>query len=615
MTRHDHELKIGTTTDQFTLIRDDNGVAMYQVIEEIPRYEPNLTFEQTNWINGHGQFEFEDKNAYFEGQSIDTTQDGRIFLGPEITEVQEHGSPDTDLDSAPVCFLWSVTATKWLVATAGEIYLYDPTDNDWDEATTEVTGVTDMKEFNGYIFAARGSLTAYVYSTNGTDWTTVDTLADLYAEHFFVSVNADGTANVLWKSVGNQLKSNTSGISTGAEWSSAAYIGDSGEDITNTFLINDELLIGKADNLYHYDSGGGLHPYMDDLKIARSTNNFKYVAYWQAGVYFSRGTGLGEITASATFDPMGPLTDIDDIGKVGVCVGLTADADWIYTAYDEGTNTHIYKMREVATSRGLKWQRCPWVFLGTEACATIAVCQHPTKGKMLWFGYGNSTGYVILTDNPTADSTARFCTSGFLRMSYTYGTDPNWDKLWQSAVIEQTRYNSGAETVASTGETVQLKYRVDSITAAAEIIAAYNTAGVVNTNFTSALNGKRICFELHLASDTNTATPAVTYFQAKGVEKPTTVRIHEAYYSIGDKPSDRAKTIRTLLRTARTSTTLVKFADLRYGQKTSGTSSGDYVWCVMQPGFPKEVEVKHEKGRQPELAIQVRLQEVSFTIS
>ena len=30
---------------------------------------------------------------------------------------------------------------------------------------------------------------------------------------------------------------------------------------------------------------------------------------------------------------------------------------------------------------------------------------------------------------------------------------------------------------------------------------------------------------------------------------------------------------------------------------------------------PKEVEIKHEKQRQPELAIQVRLQEVSFTIS
>ena len=192
-------------------------------------------------------------------------------------------------------------------------------------------------------------------------------------------------------------------------------------------------------------------------------------------------------------------------------------------------------------------------------------------------------------------------------MSYDYGTNANWDKLWQSAIIETT---GGA-----TGETVQIKYRKDTDTSPTECIAAHTTNGVHEVNFTSALTCKRIQFEIDLASNTNTATPQVSYFQAKGAEKPTTVRVHDVYYSIGDKPSVRVKTMRDLLRTARTSTTLVKFADLRFGQKTSGTASGDYVWCVIQPGYPKEIEVQHEKGRPPELAIQMRLQEVSFTIS
>ena len=198
-------------------------------------------------------------------------------------------------------------------------------------------------------------------------------------------------------------------------------------------------------------------------------------------------------------------------------------------------------------------------------------------------------------------------------MSYLYGTDSNWDKLWQSAILEMTRYASGAETAASAGETVQVKYRDDTDTTATECIAAHNTSGVHEVNFVAALTNKRIQFELHLASDTDTATPAVTYFQAKGAEKPTTVRMHEAVYALGDEPSKRAKTIRTFLREGRTSTTLVRFADLRYGEKTGGTAGTDFVYCVVQPGFPQEVEIIHEKGRQPELGLKVRLQEVSFT--
>jgi len=211
---------------------------------------------------------------------------------------------------------------------------------------------------------------------------------------------------------------------------------------------------------------------------------------------------------------------------------------------------------------------------------------------------------VILTDNPTADSAARFCASGWLRMSYVYGTDSYWDKLWQSAVLN---VKGGA-----LGETVQVKYRKDTDTSATECIAAASTNGIFETNFTTALNCKRIQYEVHLASDTSTATPEVSYFQAKGVEKPTTVRIHEAVYAIGDKPSRRAESIRTFLRGGRTSISLIKFADLRYGDDTAGTN---YVWVVMMPGYPQEVEILHERNRQPELGIKVRLQEVSYTIS
>ena len=83
-------------------------------------------------------------------------------------------------------------------------------------------------------------------------------------------------------------------------------------------------------------------------------------------------------------------------------------------------------------------------------------------------------------------------------MSYDYGTDPNWDKMWQSAVIETT----GGQT----GETVQIKYRDDDDTGAGtECIAVHTTNAVHEVNFTSAIANKRVQFEIHLASNTNTA--------------------------------------------------------------------------------------------------------------
>jgi len=609
--KHDHEMYIGTTRDQFTLVRNDDGSVMYKVIEEVPNYQRSIIFSQNNWSGGHGQFKVGDPTRYFEGQSIDFTRDGRLILAPLITEVQE--SDDSALDSAPICFFYSTKLSKIFCATAGKIYRLSA--GKWLAATTAVSNVNCIVEYNGILYASRydgTTISTYMYSSDGDTWAETD-LTDEYATYFFVSPNAAGTQNVLWKlRTSNELAYTTDGrevVAGGVQWSSPAYIGDTSANVVSMFLANNKLMIGKFNNLFNYDSAGGVHALMDELRNASLSTNFKYLAQWQSSMYFSLGSKLGEIGSNDTYNVFGALTgeDIDDIGKVGTCVGLTSDVDNLYAAFDEGTNSHIYKGRQVMTANGLRWCWTPFVYLGTNACSTIYVAQHSSTDRRLWFGYGTKTGYVTLTDDPTTDSTARFCAAGWCRMSYIYGSDPNWDKMVQSAVIETANLAAGI--------TVQIKYHKDADTSATECVAAYTTNGLNEKNFTNALSGKRIQFEIHLASGTNTVTPIVSLFYVKGFEKPTTIRIHEAYYSVGDKPTDRAKTIRDLLRTARTSTSLIKFADLRYGQKTVGTSSSDYVWVVVQPGFPQEIEVKHEKGRQPELALMVRLQEVSFTIS
>lgn len=676
MGRHsrDQELKIGSTTKGLNLIRNEDGSAMYQVIEEIPRYRDPLLYTQANWIDGHGQHDFRNPEAYFEGQSIDTTQEGRVFLGPRINEVQE--SDDTNLDSTVVKFCWDTTNSKLILITSGKAYFYNKTDttidtdealdtsetevdcdadattkipvnsviqiedelmwvtttgttltvirglygttkathttntdiyiSKWKAATTTVASATDLINYGAYIFAARGSSTAYMYSSDGGDGWTASGLTFNTVQKFLVAHNAAGTAEVLWAfKQPNEVYSNAGTGVTTTQWGSANYIGDTANNITNLFLSNDNFMVGREDGLFHFDSDGGMHQLRPDLRANRSTDNFKYVTDWQVGVYHSEIDGMGEITSYNAYALMGPLTGTDDIGRRGDIVGLAADKDWIYAAIYDGTNYWIYKGREVRKEGGLRWQFCPWVYCGTNAIATMLVVQHSATDRRLWFGYGTSTAYVILSDNPTDDSAARFCASGYLRMSYDYGTDPYWDKLWQSAIIETT---GGA-----TGETVQIKYRDDTDTSATECIAVHTTNGVHEVNFTTALTNKRIQFEIHLASNTNTATPEVSFFQAKGIEKPTTVRMHEATYSIGSEPGKSAETLRTFLRGGRTSTSLIRFADLRYGETTGGTAGTDFVYCILEPGYPQEVEIIHTRGQKPELGIRVRLREVSFT--
>ena len=263
MTRrtHDHEIKVGSTTKRLMLLRNPEGYAYYRTEYQELDHQAQLRFIQENWIGGHGQYNFTTPDMYFDGEGIDTTQDGCVFLGPLVNEVKEDDV--SDLDSAVVCFCWFPETSELLCATSGKIYRYNVGDSGaWTAATTTVTGVTHLEVHNGVCYAACGSSTKYYYSSDGDTWTQTD-LTDGYANRLLSAPNAAGTANVLWKfKTPNELSYTTDGRTVaggGSQWSSAAYIGDEATDITNVFLVNDRLCVGKTNGLFHYDSDGGLH--------------------------------------------------------------------------------------------------------------------------------------------------------------------------------------------------------------------------------------------------------------------------------------------------------------------------------------------------------------------
>ena len=113
-TEFDHEIKIGSTTMRLQVFRDADGKLNDRLDETISTYQDPYRVIMTDWSDGHGQYNFREGSMFLEGQSIDTTQEGRVILGPLITEVQE--SDDTVLDSSPLHFVWFQAASKWLCA-------------------------------------------------------------------------------------------------------------------------------------------------------------------------------------------------------------------------------------------------------------------------------------------------------------------------------------------------------------------------------------------------------------------------------------------------------------------------------------------------------------------
>ena len=168
---NNHELKIGSTTRALDLMRDADGRAMYDVSTEIPPYRNPLLFSQTNWTGGHRQREYLDPTRYFEGESIDTTQYGRILLGPKIYSVGVSGG---DLGANPIHKpIWFESISKWMVATATKVFSFDGNNFVEEEEFVGET-ISWLVDIDDVMYVCLGNSTKYYYTTNGSDYTQTD---------------------------------------------------------------------------------------------------------------------------------------------------------------------------------------------------------------------------------------------------------------------------------------------------------------------------------------------------------------------------------------------------------------------------------------------------------
>jgi hypothetical protein len=186
-------------------------------------------------------------------------------------------------------------------------------------------------------------------------------------------------------------------------------------------------------------------------------------------------------------------------------------------------------------------------------------------------------------------------------MSYLSGSNLAFAKMFHQSLITETL---GCDA----GKTVQPKFRVDDGVSMTDLTSPIVANGTTGTLLTNAVEGNKVQFELDLATDDSAVSPQVLFLQATGIERPEVIRVHHATYTAGTDPNSSVITLRNLLRTARTTTSLIKWADLRY--TPPGTGGSGYSFVVIEPGYPKEIEVFKGKDKPPELGLEIAWREV-----
>jgi len=529
------------------------------------------------------------------------------------------GKSGMSLTEAPVTIYRSdvlaAASGQMLVATATKVFYHNNSSSmvtRLSESTTNPSGVLQFIDYNGVIYAARGASTAYSYSTDGDTWTAT-TLSDTNANGFLVCPNPAGTQDVLWKfKTPNEVKFTTDGRVGGVQWSSVNYVGDTSTNITNMMLLNDRLLVGKTNNLYYLDSDGGIHAIYDDLRnqVAPTIiQNFKYTTKWLGGLYFSLMTRLGEMTSAYEINTLGPWREYEDFQAVFAtassreCSGLAICNDSLLIMYNEGSNYTLYR----GITIGGQWFWHPITSLSTNASTCMATGIAVTTSERIYLGYGNYVKLISVRPRPyRIYGGYTHSASGYVITGFWDGGYPQADKMIQSVVTRAINL--------SATETISVDYLKDTETSWTSMISAITTSGTVETYLTTPITFKKISFKITIASDTTdtTTVPTLEHFQVNGVLKPEVGRVHECTYMADSKTGLRGSTIRNALRTARTSTTMVKFADLTYDESTSGTN---YHWVVMLPGYPQEITVVHQKGQPAEKAIKCRWLEVDYPVT
>jgi len=236
--------------------------------------------------------------------------------------------------------------------------------------------ITDIEVFGNYLYAGRNTDAPLLYSSDGTNWSSVGGSGDSsYAKYLAKVRNAMGDFALA------KLRSNNVSLSTAPQtltsWGSEIAVGEPNHEVTNAFAANDTLIVGKEDGLFVYDRvSNQFRDISPETNLFTAPENF-LVAISRANEVFT-AAGNRAFYRLPISNVSGTWEDISHLLKSASFLGFSGQVSAIA---QDVSNIFLAVPADIASTTGSFPYTFPFQFADSETQFIMALkYQRPTDG-------------------------------------------------------------------------------------------------------------------------------------------------------------------------------------------------------------------------------------------
>ena len=385
--------------------------------------------------------------------------------------------------------------------------------------------ITDLAVFGDQLLVAIGTSNKLYYSApdDDTSWTQDDA-----AQFEFMAVKP-----------GVRIYGNTSTFEF--DWQTAidsvlagaVTVGDKDAAITDMLVHTDALVyVMKEDQPFQINASDAVIPILPDARYEQATTSGKNAISWKGDLFIPLGT--------QTLTRWRSATDIEDVSPALFAPGeedygdrvlaLAADARWQFVIIDNSTLVEVLAVRRETIDTITDWRYHPiqQVTLGTVNYAFVS----NVGTKRLWLlpDSADAPTFVYLPENyadPANDSNYNFATSAVFYTPWYDGGFPDITKAITSFTLLSANLNAN--------RTVTVKYQYLGDSSWTALGSAFVSSPSATKFITTEDTGKKIRFEITLATNDAADPPEVLGYIARGALMPTKLKQFTFAVRVADK--------------------------------------------------------------------------------
>lgn len=523
---------------------------------------------------GWGEARRRTPNRYAFGRNVDARFGGQITLAPLLTAVDcSAARTGTTAPAAnPVGFYEFPAGSSTTVYFAWGQYVVAVADT---ASPITVSQKSDFRAAAGLnlanavitqvaVFDRNAHLASY-NTSDGTAHTLIRHTADATlaagnagTEYDAIVTSADSTGAVLYavkrESSLTQIDKLTAGANPTdtANWTdNGIQLGDPGEICRWLTAFRWQVFASQPNGLHAFDEGLNSVNILPDLRFYRNATNGQQALVWHGKLYVPHVRGLFAYDGN-NVESVGPVHGLTlgrdtDSRRFGYPTALVGDADWLYVAMWNGTDTYVFAGQE-GEGGGLVWH--PWLYLSAVGPVTcLYITAQPSGMPRLLLG--SKTEATALewcelprADNPLQDPPTSYAASGtFITSTHDAGL-PGITMTFEDVVVEVDNLH-GTTTDAGEQRYITIEYRMadtDSWTSLGDVLAGTNSAtNVIQTlRPASDTTGRTVQFRVTFNRGTNTdETPVLRTLKARVIKRLTRTELTNLSVQLRDGLLDR----------------------------------------------------------------------------